>query len=155
MKVVNFKIWNEESGHMLHVGKIQFDQFGVSEVESDGMGIQNVFNAETPLTQDTNVRDSRTGEDIYEGDIVLKKQVSPSDAEQVIRDDPLIGVVRFLEGGWVLDNEISRKCEPLWSESDELTILGNIYENPRFAKAVIKDKDDNVGYKGRGMETDK
>lgn len=67
MRKINFKIWNEESGHMLHVGKIQFDRFGVNEIESDGMGIQNVFNAETPLTQDTNIQDTKTGESIYEG----------------------------------------------------------------------------------------
>lgn len=146
MKTINFKIWNEESGHMLHVGKIQFDQYGVSEVESHGMGIQNVFNVETPLTQDTNVQDSRTGEDIYEGDIVLKKQVAPSNPKQVNPGDPLLGVVKFLEGGWVLDNEILQKCEPLWSEIDELTILGNIYENPQFAKAVIKDRDNSKKY---------
>ena len=142
MRTINFKVWNEESGRMLHVGKIQFDPFGVSEVESNEMGIQNVFNAETPLTQDTNVQDTKTGEDIYEGDIVLKKQVAPTSVTDVRNGDPVIGVVKYLEGGWVLDNEVSEKCEPLWSEIDELTILGNIYENPQFAKAVIKDRDD-------------
>lgn len=142
LRSINFKVWNQESGRMLDVGKIQFDHFGVSEVESNGMGIQNVFNAETPLTQDTNIQETRTGEDIYEGDIVLKTQVAPTSMNEVKPNDPFIGVVKFLEGGWVLDNEVSEECESLWSEIDELTILGNIYENPQFAKAVIKDRDD-------------
>lgn len=75
------------------------------------------------------------------GDIVLKRQVAPTSMSEVKSNDPFIGVVKFLEGGWVLDNEVSEKCEPLWSEIDELTILGNIYENPQFSKAVIKDRE--------------
>ncbi|HHQ0831888.1 TPA: YopX family protein, partial [Listeria innocua] len=44
---------------------------------------------------------------------------------------PIIGVVEFLEGTWVINNRVNDMI-PLWSETNEIEILGNIHDNPEL-----------------------
>jgi uncharacterized phage protein (TIGR01671 family) len=67
------------------------------------------------------------GKEIYEGDIVEKEFM-----EQWLEDTKLIGVVIMVEGCWCVLDEENKKIEPLWSETDINTVIGNIYENPKL-----------------------
>ena len=42
----------------------------------------------------------------------------------------LIGIVKQLEGAWVIDTE--KEAVYLWSDIDENEILGNTWENPEL-----------------------
>ncbi|HGA2365036.1 TPA: DUF1372 family protein [Streptococcus agalactiae] len=48
-------------------------------------------------------------------------------------DKELIGIVKQLEGAWVIDT--GRDAVDLWTEIDENEVIGNIYENPDFMEA--------------------
>lgn len=61
---------------------------------------------------------------IYEGDIVTKIPMLVSNEE------PFIGIVKFEEGVFWIDNGTDAK--PVFTEVDSLKIIGNIYENPEF-----------------------
>ena len=62
--------------------------------------------------------------EICEGDIVKKEFM-----EQWLENTTLIGVVTMVEGCWCVLDEENKKIEPLWSETDINTVIGNIYEN--------------------------
>lgn len=81
---------------------------------------------EVVLMQYTGLKD-KNGREIYENDVVQRILMAPS--SRLINED-FIGQVRFLEGAWLIDN--GRDAIPLWSEADELIVLGNIYENPEL-----------------------
>ena len=49
----------------------------------------------------------------------------------------LIGIVKQLEGTWVIDTE--KGAVYLWSDIDENEILGNIWENPKLLEEVKGD----------------
>lgn len=39
------------------------------------------------------------------------------------------GKVVFLEGAWLVVNDVEKSSIPLWSETNEVKIIGNIHEN--------------------------
>ena len=45
-------------------------------------------------------------------------------------DKEFIGIVKQLEGSWVIDTGSDAVC--LWTEIEENEIIGNIYENPEL-----------------------
>ena len=49
-------------------------------------------------------------------------------------DKELIGVVKKLEGAWVIDT--GDDAVPLWSEIEENEVVGNIHEQPELLKKV-------------------
>lgn len=79
------------------------------------------------------------GEKIYQGDIVKIKQTmiayrKPTPFGEKVGyapDEDFVGVVEFLEGMWVVNNRVD-KMIPLWSETNEIEILGNIWDNPEL-----------------------
>ena len=89
-----------------------FTDFGYVHYHIDSMG------------QYTGVNDINNAE-IFEGDIVKREFI----AGFSINED-FIGEVKMLEGQWVIDN--GQDAIPLWSEADELYILGNKFENPEL-----------------------
>jgi uncharacterized phage protein (TIGR01671 family) len=87
-------------------------------------GIREVFIVDKESAgQYTEIKDYE-GKEIYEGDIVKKEFM-----EQWLEDTKLIGVVIMVEGCWCVLDEENKKIEPLWSETDINTVIGNIYEN--------------------------
>lgn len=90
-------------------------------------GIREVFIVDKEsVGQYTEIKDYE-GKEIYEGDIVKKEFM-----EQWLEDTKLIGVVIMVEGCWCVLDEENKKIEPLWSETDINTVIGNIYENPEL-----------------------
>lgn len=84
------------------------------------------------LMQSTGIRDV-SNQEIFEGDIV-KTTRFVGRADEVggfyEYDKEFIGIVKQLEGSWVIDTGSDAVC--LWTEIEENEIIGNIYENKEF-----------------------
>lgn len=85
----------------------------------------------------TDVLDSsEPRKEIFEGDIVKATRFFGRADETggfYEYDKELIGIVKQLEGAWVIDT--GRDAVYLWTEIDENEVIGNIYENPDFMEA--------------------
>ena len=84
------------------------------------------------LMQSTGLKD-KNGKEIFEGDIVRTTRFLGR-ADEIggfyEYEKDYVGVVKVLEGFWVIDTGIV--AVRLWSEIDESEALGNIYENPEL-----------------------
>lgn len=98
-----------------------------------GDGITYMVSAEDlVLMQSTGLVD-KNGKEIFDGDIVRTTRFLGR-ADEIggfyEYEKDYVGVVKVLEGSWVIDTGIV--AVRLWSEIDESEVLGNIYENPEF-----------------------
>lgn len=84
------------------------------------------------LGQSTGLKD-KNGKEIFEGDIVRTTRFLGR-ADEIggfyEYDKEFIGIVKQLEGSWVIDTGSDAVC--LWTEIEENEIIGNIYENKEF-----------------------
>ena len=88
------------------------------------------------LMQSTGLFD-KNGQEIFESDIVKTTRFFGRADESggfYEYEKELIGIVRQLEGAWVIDTE--KEAVDLWAEIDENEILGNIRENPKLLEEV-------------------
>ena len=69
----------------------------------------------------TGIKDHKSNKEIYEGDIVTVDFVLAGQ-----HTNQFFGEVEMLEGQWVVNN--GRDAIPLWSETNEVKIVGNKYE---------------------------
>ncbi|MEW4698121.1 YopX family protein [Streptococcus anginosus] len=80
---------------------------------------------------------SEPRKEIFEGDIV-KTTRSFGRADEVggfyEYDKELIGIVKVLEGAWVIDT--GNDAVHLWTEIEENEVIGNIYENAEMVREV-------------------
>lgn len=87
---------------------------------------------EIELMQSTGLKD-KNGKEIFEGDIVRTTRFLGR-ADEIggfyEYDKEFIGIVKQLEGSWVIDTGSDAVC--LWTEIEENEIIGNIYENLEF-----------------------
>ncbi|HEU6713249.1 TPA: YopX family protein [Streptococcus pneumoniae] len=87
---------------------------------------------EIELMQSTGLKD-KNGKEIFEGDIVRTTRFLGR-ADEIGGfygyDKEFIGIVKQLEGSWVIDTGSDAVC--LWTEIEENEIIGNIYENKEF-----------------------
>lgn len=74
------------------------------------------------LMQSTSIEDS-FGKEIYEGDVVKRASLMPGGSD-------MVGVVKMLEGCWVIDD--GKQAVSLWTEVDENIVTGNIHEHSRL-----------------------
>lgn len=77
---------------------------------------------EVILMQSTGLKD-KNGVDIFEDDIV--KRIS-----MAVGSHDTVGVVKELEGCWVIDS--GNDAIKLWTESDQNEVIGNIHNNPEL-----------------------
>jgi uncharacterized phage protein (TIGR01671 family) len=64
--------------------------------------------------------------DIYEGDICqAEEMLFPLSGTRK-------GIVKYIDGSYLLENIDGKDGDYLFSESAEITVLGNIYENPEL-----------------------
>ena len=93
----------------------------------------------TILMQSTGLFDKK-GQEIFEDDIV-KTTIFFGRADEsggfYEYEKELIGIVKQLEGTWVIDTE--KGAVYLWSYIDENEVLGNIWENPGLLEEVKGD----------------
>lgn len=107
-------------------------QVVVVEQESVASSPDYVFVDHLVIMQSTGLKD-KNGKEIFEGDIVRTTRFLGR-ADEIggfyEYEKDYVGVVKVLEGSWVIDTGIV--AVRLWSEIDESEVLGNIYENPEL-----------------------
>jgi hypothetical protein len=75
-------------------------------------------------------KDDINKKEIYQGFIVERKAGVPGEEE-------IIGVVEFSECAWWIINHKEERAVPLFSETAEDKIKGNIYQNPELKELVM------------------
>ena len=105
-------------------------------IDEDSVAGEWIVNNDLNLMQSTGIRDI-THQEIFEGDVV-KTTRFVGRADEVggfyEYDKEFIGIVKQLEGSWVIDTGSDAVC--LWTEIEENEIIGNIYENPELLEDV-------------------
>ncbi|EAC2511282.1 TPA: hypothetical protein UPU49_002884 [Listeria monocytogenes] len=81
--------------------------------------------------QFTGLKD-KNGKKIFEGDIV---EIIEIDAFGNLDWNRLKGKVMFSEGAWLVTDNRSFAI-PLWSEINEIEVIGNIHENPELLEVA-------------------
>ena len=88
------------------------------------------------LMQSTGLFD-KNGKEIFESDIVKTTRFFGRADESggfYEYEKEFIGIVKQLEGAWVIDTE--KGAVYLWSDIDENEVLGNIWENPKLLEEI-------------------
>lgn len=125
-----FRAWLKNDKEMIDVDEIHFDN-GKLDFIGDAITFMRTVD-EIELMQSTGIRDM-SNQEIFEGDVV-KTTRFVGRADEVggfyEYDKEFIGIVKQLEGSWVIDTGSDAVC--LWTEIEENEIIGNIYENPEL-----------------------
>ena len=136
MDLLRFRAWLKKEQKMDN--EIDHISWLEDELYCIGDGITYMVSAEDlVLMQSTGLKD-KNGKEIFEGDIVRTTRFLGR-ADEIggfyEYEKDYVGVVKVLEGSWVIDTGIV--AVRLWSEIDESEVLGNIYENPE----LLEDKE--------------
>ncbi|EAG9676195.1 hypothetical protein N4V48_001064 [Listeria monocytogenes] len=100
---------------------------GVVEANTEYIAIEKWCAVDSKTVgQYTNVN-TPSGKKIFEGDIV------EIDVHDHLGWNVIKGKVIFLEGAWLVTDSGSFAI-PLWSEINEIEVIGNIHENPELLK---------------------
>ncbi|EAD5579960.1 hypothetical protein CRJ96_12430 [Listeria monocytogenes] len=118
----NFNILKEKLGNVT-VGNVTAGSY-ISN--SAGAPFAYKVRPET-VSQFTGLTDEN-GKKIFEGDIV---EIIEIDAFGNLDWNRLKGKVMFSEGAWLVTDNRSFAI-PLWSEINEIKVIGNIHENPEL-----------------------
>ncbi|NMP10564.1 YopX family protein [Paenibacillus polymyxa] len=123
------RAWYKSLGVMIqpeHVESINFDTkvIGVY-MDMDGKGYHVLRLSDFELMWPTGLPD-KNGKDIYEKDICT--------AEEILF--PLAGtrtgIVKHIDGSYLLEDLDGKDGDYLFSESAEITVIGNIHDNPEL-----------------------
>ncbi|MDS2476738.1 YopX family protein [Streptococcus pneumoniae] len=133
--IPKFRVWHYELGRLMSVKCMFFQDSEIEEFELNDTLMNDYITAypdEIELMQSTGLRD-KNGKEIFEGDIVRTTRFLGR-ADEIggfyEYDKEFIGIVKQLEGSWVIDTGSDAVC--LWTEIEENEIIGNIYENKEF-----------------------
>lgn len=105
-----------------------------SPVTGWGSDFPSLENTDVILMQYTGLKD-KNGREIYESDLIVTSWGRPeADRENLIYEE-----VVFISGGWFVeigppDNRPPRRQVLYAFDSDDLEVIGNIYENPEIFK---------------------
>lgn len=91
-----------------------------------GFAISRETSDKVILMQSTDIKD-KSGKEIFEFDVVTTTRFLGDDD---FNDKTYTGVVKRMEGAWVIDT--GKEVMYLWSEIEETEVLGNMFENPNL-----------------------
>lgn len=133
--IPRYRAWMKSLKWMCDVTNISFDSKFVDicqQGDTERYTEMSVEFDEITLMQSTGLFD-KNGKEIFDGDIVRTTRFLGR-ADEIggfyEYEKDYVGVVKVLEGSWVIDTGIV--AVRLWSEIDESEVLGNIYENPEL-----------------------
>lgn len=128
MREIKFRAWDKVEECMAIVACLDVENKRVALFNGDyneNPYIQGYVERdidEVKIMQYTGLYDKNSTE-IYVGDIVKRTSMAPGGIVA-------LGVVVFIDGTIYIQTECT--CVTLFTEIDELEIIGNIYENPKF-----------------------
>ena len=130
------KAWHKSMQRMSEVLAISFERQKVKIRHLRGTTHMTVPFNDVELMQSTGLFD-KNGKEIFESDIV-KTTIFFGRADEsggfYEYEKELIGIVKQLEGAWVIDTE--KGAVYLWSDINENEVLGNIWENPKLLEEI-------------------
>lgn len=137
--IPKYRAWMKSLKWMCDVTNISFDSKFVDicqQGDTERYTEISIEFDEITLMQSTGLFD-RNGKEIFDGDIVRTTRFLGR-ADEIggfyEYEKDYVGVVKVLEGSWVIDTGIV--AVRLWSEIDESEVLGNIYENPELLEEI-------------------
>lgn len=116
-----FRAWSKAEKIMSDVKKLD-----LCNGEIDARSFEETEIEEVVLMQSTDIKD-KTGKEIFEFDVVTTTRFLGDDG---LNDKTYTGVVKRMEGAWVIDT--GKEAMYLWSEIEETEVLGNMFENPNL-----------------------
>ena len=132
--ISKFKAWHKSMQRMSEVLAISFERQKVKIRHLRGTTHMTVPFNDVELMQSTGLFD-KNGKEIFESDIV-KTTIFFGRADEsggfYEYEKELIGIVKQLEGAWVIDTE--KGAVYLWSDINENEVLGNIYQNKELVE---------------------
>lgn len=132
MTVPKFRAWHKPMQRMSEVLAISFERQKVKIKHQRGTTHMTVPFGDVELMQSTGIFDKNSKE-IFEDDIVKTTRFFGRADETggfYEYEKELIGIVKQLEGTWVIDTE--KGAVYLWTDIGENEVLGNIWENPEL-----------------------
>lgn len=131
--IPKFRAWLPTLQWMCSVSTILFDENSVDVYkmgDTERVTEMSVNQDEVILMQSTGIF-GKNDTEIFEGDIVKTTRFFGR-ADEVggfyEYDKEIIGVVKQLEGAWVIDT--GSEAVDLWTEIEENSVIGNVYESP-------------------------
>ncbi|EAC8033022.1 hypothetical protein Y160_07300 [Listeria monocytogenes] len=133
MREIGFRAFVKSKKKMLPVTDLCFN-------ETESVGVSGCGDANCTLCVDwysfddvvlmqyTGLKD-KNGKKIFEGDIV------EIDVHDHLDGNVIKGKVIFLEGAWLVTDSGSFAIS-LWSEINEIEVIGNIHENPELLEVA-------------------
>ena len=134
--IPKFRAWHKSMQRMSEVLAISFERQKVKIRHLRGTTHMTVPFNDVELMQSTGLLD-KNGKEIFESDIVKTTRFFGRADESggfYEYEKEFIGIVKQLEGAWVIDTE--KGAVYLWSDIDENEVLGNIWENPKLLEEV-------------------
>ena len=132
MREIKYRAWLKNQKIIVDVQELHFYNNTMAHIldnyiDGEQEWIDEDFD-DYELMQYTGLNDKNSVE-IYEGYIV---NVEINDR---LDWDSMTGKVVFLEGSWFVE-DVGNFAIPLWSEMNEIEIIGNIYENPELLEEM-------------------
>ena len=127
--IPKFRAWHKSMQRMSEVLAISFERQKVKIRHLRGTTHMTVPFNDVKLIQSTGLFD-KNDKEIFEDDIVKTTRFFGRADESggfYEYGKELIGIVKQLEGTWVIDTE--KGAVYLWSDIDENEVLGNIWDN--------------------------
>jgi hypothetical protein len=109
MREIKFRAWDSINNEMIY-------QSDAKSYINKGISNYDILKKYEIVMQFTGIND------VYEGDVVLIGSM-----HFYVKEEGFNGVVKFLEGRWVVDN--GKELISLWSDVYYPIVIGNIYEN--------------------------
>ncbi|EAC2292120.1 hypothetical protein AR181_16265 [Listeria monocytogenes] len=135
MREIEFRAFVKRKKEMFPVTDLRFNRYEKDAVGVSGCGdpyctmCDDWYNFDDVLLmQYTGLKD-KNGKKIFEGDIV------EIDVHDHLDGNVIKGKVIFLEGAWLVTDSGSFAIS-LWSEINEIEVIGNIHENPELLEVA-------------------